>query len=99
MVKAAQHRESDDLFAWASICGRNRSGGHSLADPLMRTSAVEMGDMLLEHAKHVALAEDEDVIQALAARTAEIALTHGVGLRCSNGRTQHSDASGLRDMR
>jgi len=59
MVKAAQHRENDDVPAWASIRGRNRSGGHSLADPLMRTPAVEMGDMLFEHAKHVALAEDE----------------------------------------
>jgi len=40
---------------------------HCLAEALVRPVPVEVGDILPEHAAKVALAEDEQVVDALAA--------------------------------
>ena len=63
----------------------------------MWAAAVEVGHMLFEHAEQMVLVEDEDIIEALAAGTAEIALADGIGLRRSHGCAQHPDAARVRD--
>jgi hypothetical protein len=71
MVKASKHRHADDD---RRICrrGERRLGRHALFDPLMRPCNVEIVEaILLQHVLEVPLAEDDEVIEALAPDAAE----------------------------
>ena len=50
-----------------------------MVDSLMRACVVEVGDVFLDDAVKMAFAEDEEVVKALAAKTAEESFADGVG--------------------
>jgi hypothetical protein len=68
-----------------------------LADTLVRPAGVEIGYVLRQHAPEVPLAEDEQVIDALASDAAEEALADGVCPRRADGRADHLEAACGRD--
>jgi len=85
VVEAAQHRHGMHRPAAISHCGgswRRRR----LPEALVRPIAVEVRDVLPEHAGEVALAEDQHVVEALAAHAPQEALAGRVRLRGADGR-------------
>ena len=67
MVEAAQNRGGHDASAEICAAGPPRLAQDPLLDPLVRSSPVEVSDPLGEHPTQVAIAKDQDVIEALAA--------------------------------
>src|SRR4051812_17210729 len=67
---------------------------NALTDPLVRSSAVEVAEVLRQHAPEVPLAEDQRVVRALPADAAEEALADGVGPRRPDRRPKYGDAAG-----
>ena len=51
----------------------------------MRSSPVEVGNVLLDHAVKVTLVQEENVIQAFAAYAPQKAFTDGIGFGSANG--------------
>src|SRR5688572_7652756 len=79
VLQAAQHGVRDDR---ASSQGSGRGPCRDeLADSLVRPALIEVANVLHENLEQVTLAEDEHVIEALAAYAAQKALAEGVGLR------------------
>ncbi len=75
MVQAAQdRRRADRPLAWDLSLRRWLRRG--LGDPLVRPVPVEVGHVLAEDPGEVALAEDEQVVQAFAADAPQEALAH-----------------------
>src|SRR6476659_6094101 len=66
---------------------------------LVRAVPVEVGEVLAQHAGQLPLAQDEDVIEALAAHAPQEALAHRVRARSAEGRAQHHDAAGRGNTR
>jgi len=77
---------------WQRLRGR-------LLEPLVRTRLVEVGHVLPEHAGEVALAEDQDVIQALAPYAPQEALAHRIRPWRTIGRSHDRDATRRRHPR
>ena len=98
VVQAAQdgHRAYRPL---AALGLRRQRLGQRLPETLVRPHAVEVGDVLAERAAQVALAEDEQVVKALAADAAEEALADGVRSRGADRRAQDRDLAGCGDAR
>lgn len=70
---------------------RRQGLGQCLPETLVRPRPVEVGGALAERAPQVALAEDQQVVQALAAHAAKEALAHGVRPRGAIGPAQDRD--------
>jgi hypothetical protein len=68
-----------------------------LAQALVGPAPVEVGDVLGQDPLQVPLAEDQDMIDALAADAPEEALADGVRARRPNRRQDHVDAATGRD--
>ncbi|HEU5326999.1 MAG TPA: hypothetical protein VFU78_02845 [Thermomicrobiales bacterium] len=74
-----------------------RHGAHwccQVAHPTGRSLPVEVRDVLAEHPAEMIFAEDEHLIAALAAHTAEEALARRVRLRRVDGCAEHPNAAG-----
>jgi len=93
---AHRHRAYRPLVAPGLVGGRL---GERLAAALVRARPVEVRDVLAAHAGQVALAEDEQVIQALAADAPQEALADGVGLRGAVRCAQDLDTARCRNPR
>ena len=98
MVQAAEDRDRAHR-PLADPCGTRRRRGHRLAEALVRPRVVEVGDILAEHAREVALAEDEQVVQALTAHAAQEPLAGRIRARRAIGCAQDLTAAGRRDTR
>ena len=98
MVKASKHRYAD-YDRRIGRRGERWLSGQALSDPLMRPSDVEIVEaVLLQHVLEVPLAEDDDVIEALAPDAAEKSLANGIHERSMNGRPKNADAGALCGM-
>ena len=67
-----------------------------MRDPLMWTGSIEIGDILFELSTQLTFIQNEDVIQAFAADTAEEPFTNSVGFGGANrlkGRKTSSEGS------
>ena len=85
--EGAKDGSCDDLRVRMRLLASSSPDRHSLTDSLVRSPAIEMGDMLLEHAEHVLLTEDDDVIEALApCLTTSAVATRAVGPRAPSRR-------------
>jgi len=90
MVEASKHRYAD----YDRRIGRRLDrwlGRHSLPETLMRPCNVEERAVLLQHVFEVPLAEDDDVIEALAPDAAKESFADGVHERSLNGRPKNAD--------
>ncbi len=98
MAQATQdrHRSYSPLVI---PCGARRRCGHRLLLAPVRPCPIEVDDMLAEHAVEPALAEDEQVVEALAPRAAQGALAHRIRPGRTMGRAQDADAAGCGDAR
>src|SRR3982751_4136917 len=85
MVEAAQDRHRPDRSRRIRSHPRWRLR-ERLIEALVRPRPVEVGDVLAEHAAQMALAEDEDMIEALAPHAAEEALAQRIHPRSAIGR-------------
>ena len=65
----------------------------------MRPYPVEVGGVLAEYAREVALPEDQEVVEALAPHAAKEPLADGIRLRRAIGRAQDLDAARRRYLR
>ena len=65
-----------------------------MLDPLMRSGSIEIRHILFELSMELTFIQNEDVIQALAANTAEKSFTNGIGFGSADRRPQHFDAAG-----
>ena len=77
MMRPAKNRHSDDLARIAAglpWC-RNRD---ALSQLLVWPHGVEIPGVLAEHALHVPLTEDDDVIEGFTAYTSKKTFAHGV---------------------
>ena len=77
-MEPAKHRERHDLAARLSLISQPWLARDALADPLVRTAGVEVLHPFGQDPTKVILAEDQDVIEALASQGAEKSLTDGV---------------------
>ena len=68
MMQAPEHRLPDDPACRVGRGRRSRSARRPLAEPLMRTPRIEIGDVLVQHPLEVALVDDEQMIQTLGPR-------------------------------
>ncbi len=69
----------------------NRSGRNALANALMGSSVIEVGDVFADPVPQLSLAQNKSEIQALAAQTAQEALAHRIGTGRSDGRVNDLD--------
>ena len=69
----------------------------ALLETLVGPCIIEVGDVFLDDAVKMALAEDEEVVEALPAQTPQESFADGVGLWRPDWRTQNLDVSRLRD--
>src|SRR4051794_37842402 len=65
-----------------------------MPDPLMRSGSVEISDIFFELSMELTFIQNEDMIQTLAANTAEKSFTNGIGFGSVDRRPQHFDAAG-----
>ena len=65
-----------------------------MPDPLMGSSSIEIGDILFEFPMQLTFIQNEDVIQTLAANTAQKPFTNGIGFGSADRRPQDFDAAG-----
>ncbi len=79
-MQAVQHRQRDDLSLSRLVSPGLGPFRKLLPDPLMRPAGVEVGDVFLDHAMQLLVAEDEQVIQALPSHTPQKPLAHRIGL-------------------
>jgi len=70
-----------------------------LLETLVRPRPVEVRDVFPEHAGQLPLAQDQDVVQALAADAAQEALAHGMCPRRAVRRARDADATACGDGR
>lgn len=76
--------------------GRGAEGGRApLADPLVWPRGVEIASVLVEKALEMAIAQDDDVIEALVTQRADEAFDESVRLGREDGGTDHADPCGL----
>ena len=95
VMQAVEHRACGHRAAFR---GSGRAPCRDeLADSLVSPGLVEIANVVDENLEQVTLAEDEHVIEALAAHAAQEPLTESVGLRRSCGRFQDSRAHTSRD--
>ncbi len=62
----------------------------------MRSCLVEVGDIAMEHALELLLAEDQQVVQAFLSDAPQIAFADGIGSWCMNGDFEHLNPTGGR---
>jgi hypothetical protein len=97
MMQATQHRitdyplvpspySADILFMW---------NWNTLVEPLMRSSMIEIGDILANETIQMALPQDQHVIQTLSPHTTNEALTNRIRFGCSHRRSYDLDAPPL----
>ncbi len=96
MVQAAQDRYRVDS-ALAVALGSGQRLGRRLAQALVRSVPVVVRGVLAQYPRQVALADDEEMVEALAPHAAQEALAHGVRPRGAVGRAQDLNAARLSD--
>jgi len=95
MVKPAEHRYADDTCRISSRF-EHALHGNSLPNSLMRPREVEVAEAALpDYSLEVALAQDDHVIEALAADAPKESFAHGVHERSSHGRPKNAHAGVL----
>jgi hypothetical protein len=90
MMEPSKERRLDD--AAVGVGGLSGAGRDLLREPLVRALGVEVGGVLGEHALEVTLAENEEVVETLAADAAEEPVADGIGARRLDRGADHSDA-------
>jgi hypothetical protein len=81
----------------ARLWQRLRLARDALLDALVRAGVIEVGDVFLDDAMKMALAEDEEVVEAFSAETPQESLADGVGLWRPDWRPQDFDMRLLSD--
>jgi hypothetical protein len=94
VMQAAEDRVRHDS---ARLGQRLRLARDALLDALVWSCVIEVGDVFLDDAVKMALAEDEEVVKALSAETPQESLTDSVGLWRPDRRPQNLDVSPLSD--
>jgi hypothetical protein len=94
VVQAAQHWARCELAVDRRCIWSFWSARDVLLNPLMRSSVVKVLRVLLHDSVQMPLAQDQDVVEALAPQAAEEALAYGVRLRCFVWCFQHLNACG-----
>ena len=98
-MEPAQHRERADAAAAARAnCALLQCRGEALLQALMRPGMVEVRHVLAQHPPQVPLAQDQQVVKALAAHAPEEALAGRVLPGRAVGRAHLRDARGRRDL-
>ena len=85
MVEAAQDRDGDDGRCRSRRPHLSYRRGDCLPDALMRPRCIEGCAVRPEHPASLTLVQDEKVIEALTADTAEESLAHSICVRGSDG--------------
>jgi hypothetical protein len=80
MVKAAENRARDDRAGRR----RHQTVRDLLAEALVRSRGVEVGCVVVGDPIEMALVDEEDVVEELAAEAAHEALGHRVHVRCAD---------------
>ena len=76
MMKAMENWQPDDLpRRLVRKRGKEEWFGNLLANPLMRTTVIEKGDILVDHPSGMTLTEDQEMVQAFAPNCTEETLT------------------------
>jgi hypothetical protein len=89
VMEPSEDRRRDD--ATVGVFGLTGASRDLLPEPLLGALAVEVVHVFRKDALQVTVAEDEGVVEALAADAAEEPLANGVHLGCPNGRENHPD--------
>ena len=77
-MESAQHRARHDRATRRRAIGQLWLARDALADPLVWTANVEVLHPFGQYPPKMILAEDQDVVEALAAEAAEEALADGI---------------------
>ena len=89
-MESSEYGRLDD--AAVGVGGRGDAARDLLREPLMRTLSVEVAGIVGEQAFEVAVAEDENVIEAVAPYAPEDSLADSVRSRLAERGAQHADA-------
>ena len=81
-MESVQHRVRHDRATRRRVIGQPWLARDALADPLVWAARVEVGHPLGQDPPEVILAEDQDVVEALATEAAEEAFADGIGVSC-----------------
>jgi len=93
-MKAMKNRDRYDLpVLLLEKWGKGRWVGNLLINTLMGTAVIEEFDALVDHPLTMALAEEQDTIQAFAPDAAEKALTQRIGTRSLAGCVEQVNVS------
>jgi hypothetical protein len=95
MMQAAQHRPTYDLAGRVGHGRRRRPARRALAQPLMRSPRIEVGDVLVQHLLKVALVDDDHMVQTRTPRRSDPPLSQRVRPRRPHGRPDPRDAEPL----
>ena len=82
MMQAVQHWVADNRLELVSILSLGWATRDQLPPPLVRPSVVEVGHILIHDAMQMSFAQDQDVVQALAAHAADEPFTDGIRPWC-----------------
>jgi hypothetical protein len=91
-MKAAQHRNSDDLAIVVVVC---RAVRDPLLNTLMRPGFVEVEHVLPSDVFQLLLAEEEYVVESLAPQAADKPFGNGIHVRGPHGGLDHPCADAL----
>jgi hypothetical protein len=96
MMEPAANGTRDDVRSGGAVVRRRRQR-NALLESLMRSGAIEVGDVLVEHPSKMVFAKDDDVIETLATDTSDKSLAHGVHQWGADRCLHDADASTLCD--
>src|SRR4051812_1649972 len=96
VMQPAQHGDGDDERSWTGRRPRPQGARDGLPDALVWPRGVEVRGVLPQHASQLPLAQDQDMIEALAPDAPEEALAGGICPRGPDGRAQDGDPAARR---
>ena len=94
-MESAQHRARHDRATRRRVIGQPWLARDALTDPLVWAASVEVWHPFGQYSPKVILAEDQDVIEALAAQAAEEAFADGIPVGRVRRDRDHGDARAI----
>ena len=100
MMQASQHRIPDYLMVTSpdSVDIPFKGNRDLLLKPLVRAGRVKVGDVFINEAIQMSLAQNQHVIQTLPPNTANETLTNRIGFRCTHRRSDDLDPPPFGDL-